>query len=74
MKIIKVDSSAVLKVGYDGVNLLVQYVGGDWYKYHNVSAVVFERLCNADSAGEFINKEVKPKYKDVERLLINPEL
>lgn len=73
MKIVKVDSSAVLKIGYDGEALLVQYVGGDWYKHHHVPEAVFEQLCVANSIGHFLNTEIKPKYKDVERLFISPE-
>ena len=74
MKIVKVDSTAVLKVGYNDKTLFVQYAGGDWYKYHNVPEMVFERLCSANSVGQFLNKEIKPKYKEVDFLLFNPEL
>lgn len=73
MQIVSVDSSAVLKVGYGEDALFVQFVGGDWYKYRHVPKIVFEQLIKANSVGRFIDKEIKPKYKDVERLLVSPE-
>ena len=66
-----VDSSAILKIGYDGENLLVQYVSGDWYKYFHVPETVFKQFCKADSKGTFINKEIKSHY-DFESCLFNP--
>lgn len=76
MKMVSVDSTAVLKIGHDGYNLFVQYVGGNWYKYRNVPETVFEQLCNANSlghsVGRLINKEIKPKYKECETLLFSP--
>lgn len=73
MKVVEVgDSSAILKVGYDGEDLFVQFVGGDWYRYSHVPESVFERLCAADSKGGFVNTEVKPNYK-VEPCLFNPD-
>lgn len=74
MKIVSVESSAILKVGYDEDALFVQFVGGDWYKYSHVPESIFEKLCNADSIGQFVNKEVKTKYKDVELLVFSPEV
>ena len=73
MEIVKVDSSVVLKIGYDGNALLVQYVGGDWYKYSHVPEKLFEQLCNATSVGHFLNTEIKPKYKEFERLSVSPK-
>ena len=74
MEIVDVKSSAVLKIGYDGNSLFVQYVGGDWYKYSHVPEEVFNQLRVADSTGQFINKKIKPEYKIVERLPVSPEL
>ena len=62
MRIIKVDSSAALKIAYDNGVLFVQYVDGDWYKYWRVSETVFEKLLKAESIGTFLNKEIKPNY------------
>lgn len=72
MQIIEVSSSAVLKLGYDGDTLFVQFVGGKWYKYFHVPEDVFKRLCEADSVGQFVNEEIKPNYKDFEPCVFNP--
>lgn len=72
MKIVKVESSAVLNVGYDGDALFVQFVGGEWYKYRHVSETVFDELCKAESVGQFVNEHIKPVYKDVDRLKVSP--
>jgi len=75
MKVVEVDdSSVILKVGYDGENLFVQFVDGHWYKYSRVPETVFERLCAADSKGQFINKEIKPIYKNYEPCIFNPDI
>lgn len=74
MKIVEVESSAILKIGYDGDTLFVQFVSGDWYKYFQVPETVFEEFCNADSQGQFFNVEIKPKYPNYERCRVNPVL
>ena len=58
-------SSAVLKIGYDGNSLFVQYVGGGGYKYLHVPEIIFEQFKAAPSKGRFVNKRVKPFYRDV---------
>lgn len=63
LKLTAVESSAILKVGYCNNALFVQFVGGQWYKYLQVSETVFEQLLAAPSKGAFINKSVKPFYK-----------
>lgn len=73
MKIVEVkDSSAVLKLGYDGENLFVQFVGGAWYKYFHVPEKMFERLSTSDSVGQCLNREIKPKYTQYEPCVFNP--
>ena len=63
MKMISVDSSAVLKVGYDKGSLFVQFVGGEWYEYPQVPESVFDQFLCAPSKGTFVNKSVKPHYQ-----------
>ncbi|MBR1806378.1 MAG: KTSC domain-containing protein [Selenomonadaceae bacterium] len=72
MQIIPVKSSVVAKIGYDADNLFIQFVGGDWYKYSNVPETVFKRFCDADSKGQFLNREIKPKYTNYEPCIFNP--
>ncbi len=64
MTIVKVDSSAILKIGYDDSRLFVEFVGGKWYKYVLVPETVFEQFIKAPSKGYFINKLIKPIYHE----------
>ncbi len=57
--IVKVDSSAVLKIGYDDSRLFVEFVVGKWYKYVPVTKTVFEQFIKAPSKGYFVNKFIK---------------
>ena len=69
MDLVKVDSSNVNAVGYDEETeeLYVEFHSGSTYKYLNVPYYVFEELCDADSVGQYLNKEVKNTY-EYERL------
>ena len=62
--IVKVDSSAILKIGYDDSRLFVEFVGGKWYKYVPVPETVFEQFIKAPSKGYFVNKFIKPIYHE----------
>jgi len=62
MEMIKVNSSNVIAIGYDGKDLHVQYAGGT-YVYENVSRQLFEDLKKAESKGKFMNEFVKGTYK-----------
>lgn len=64
MRMTPVDSSAIASAGYDaGRRLLrLEYRNGRIYDYLNVSPEIYEDVLNADSAGEFVNLEVKPNY------------
>lgn len=55
------NSSNVHRIAHDGVNLLVCMKGGD-YVYLTVPVEVFNQMCVAESAGKFLNAEVKAKY------------
>ena len=66
MKIVKVDSS------YDRNALFVQYVGGKWYKYVHVPETIFEQFVKAPSKSTFVNKFIKPIYREMP--LTNQEL
>ena len=59
------DSSAIDRAAYDtGVGTLdLWYKGGDRYRYFGVPEAVFDALLAAPSAGEFVNREIKPDYR-----------
>ena len=64
MRMIPIDSTAISGVGYDsGQHILrLQYVNGRIYDYFELPSKIYEQLLKADSAGEFVNLEVKPNY------------
>jgi hypothetical protein len=59
------DSSAVERARYSpsGGTLDIWYKGGDRYSYFDVPLDVYERLRTAPSAGEYVNREIKPHYR-----------
>ena len=59
------DSSAIARAAYDvdSATLDLWYRGGDRYRYFDVPEAVYETLLAARSAGEFVNREIKPHYR-----------
>jgi hypothetical protein len=58
-------SSAIDRATYDpDRNILdLWYSGGDRYSYFDVPFDIYERLCAAPSAGEFVNRCIKPVFR-----------
>jgi dUTP pyrophosphatase len=48
-------------VAHDGTDLLALMKGGN-YRYYNVPVNVFEGFLTADSAGKYLNAEIKPNF------------
>jgi hypothetical protein len=65
MKMERVDSSAVSRVGYeDGEHILrLEYSNGGVYDYLDVPEDEAERLRAADSIGKYVNRRIKPRYR-----------
>ena len=63
MEIIKVDSSIISAIGYDGTNIEVHLRSGKKYQYFPVPENVFQNFLNATSKGKFWNLQIKPKYQ-----------
>ena len=57
-------SSVVAAIRYDNSSstLRVVYVSGAVYDYKKVPEEVYTEMKKAFSKGEFLNKEIKPKY------------
>jgi hypothetical protein len=57
-------SSMVISLGYDEASqtLEVEFKTGLVYQYYNVPPIVNEQLMAAESAGKFINAQVKPNF------------
>jgi lysyl-tRNA synthetase class 2 len=64
MRVHDLDSSAIARAAYDeaAMTLDLWYKGGDRYRYFGVPEAVFDTLLAAPSAGEFVNREIKPAY------------
>jgi hypothetical protein len=62
MRVHDLDSSAIARAAYDegAMTLDLWYKGGDRYRYFAVPEDVFDALLAAPSAGEFVNREIKP--------------
>lgn len=58
----KVESSNIASVGYDGVNLEVEFKSGAIYQYENVPIRVYDVMMKADSVGKYFNAHIKSKY------------
>jgi hypothetical protein len=59
-----VDSSSLTSLGYDARKHLleVEFRNGGVYRYMDVPEEEFDALRHADSAGRYLNQEIKPFY------------
>jgi hypothetical protein len=59
------DSSAVERARYSpqAGTLDIWYKGGDRYTYYDVPPDVYGALRQAESAGEYVNREIKPRFR-----------
>lgn len=57
-------SSFITNVSWDDdtETLLVQFISGTTWLYHDVSEDVYNRLVRSPSVGQFFNKNVRDKY------------
>jgi len=62
MKLVEVKSSNIKAVGYENNNLYIQYQSGGVYMYESVCPQNFFDLINADSIGQYVNKNIKNNY------------
>jgi hypothetical protein len=59
------DSSAIARAAYDPAagTLDLWYRGGDRYRYFEVPETIYDALVAAPSAGEYVNREIKPRFR-----------
>ena len=64
MERIAVDSSSVTSVGYNRATfeLEVEFRNGRTYRYQQVPIAAYRLLLRAPSIGEFVNKQIKPRF------------
>jgi hypothetical protein len=65
MRMTPIKSSAIARVGYEDRKrvLRLEYTGGATYDYFGVPPKAHCDLWSAASAGEFVNREIKPRYR-----------
>jgi len=65
MERIAVDSSSVASVGYDAATfeLEIEFRNGRNYRYQKVPIAAYRLLLQAPSIGEFVNKQIKPRFE-----------
>jgi hypothetical protein len=59
------ESSAIERARYDpeSATLDLWYRGGDRYSYFQVPSDIYAALRDAPSAGEYVNREIKPRFR-----------
>lgn len=63
MTLIRVNSSAIEAVGYDGHVLRVVFTSGRTYDHPGVTYDVYEGLMNASSMGAFYSRHIRGRYR-----------
>jgi lysyl-tRNA synthetase class 2 len=65
LRVHEFDSSAIARAAYDPVaeTLDLWYRGGDRYRYFGVPEAIYDELVAAPSAGEYVNREIKPRFR-----------
>jgi hypothetical protein len=65
LRVHELESTAIARAAYDvdSTTLDLWYKGGDRYRYFEVPEPVFDALLGAASAGEFVNREIKPRFR-----------
>ncbi len=65
LRVREFDSSAIGRAVYDPAagTLDLWYRGGDRYRYFEVPEAIYEALVEAPSAGEYVNREIKPRFR-----------
>ncbi|HEX6375481.1 MAG TPA: KTSC domain-containing protein [Allosphingosinicella sp.] len=65
LHVAELDSSAIRRAAYEDEarTLDIWYADGDRYSYFDVPMDVYRSLRSASSAGEYVNREIKPNYR-----------
>jgi len=64
MQRMSVESSSVRTIGYDPetFELEIEFHNGRAYRYQQVPVAAYRLLLQAPSIGEFVNKQIKPRF------------
>lgn len=58
----KVQSSTISEINYDGKLLTVSFVNGREYVYEGVPANIYEAFTQADSKGKYLHENINYRY------------
>jgi len=62
-EMIRVDSSAIRAVGYDGQTLRVEFHSGRVYDHPGVPPAVYHGLMSASSKGSYYSRNIRGRYR-----------
>jgi len=63
MLMIRVDSTAIRAIGYDGYTLSVEFHSGRAYEHPGVPESVYHGLIAASSKGAYYNRYIRGRYR-----------
>lgn len=63
MNLIRVNSSAIRAIGYDGSTLTVEFHGGRIYDHPGVPYHVYSDLMDATSKGRYYSRYIRGRYR-----------
>ena len=63
VEMVRVSSSAIRAVGYDGSTLTVEFRSGRTYDHPHVPPGVYHGLMSASSKGAYYNEHIRGKYR-----------
>ena len=58
----KVNSSTISEINYDGKLLTVSFVNGREYVYEGVPASIYEAFTQAESKGKYFHENINYRY------------
>jgi hypothetical protein len=61
--LVKVTSSNIDSIGYEGDTLFVQFKSGTVYSYSKVDANTFNNMTKSESVGKYLNGSIKGNFE-----------
>ena len=58
----KVQSSTISEINYDGSTLTISFVNGSTYVYKGVPAKIYEDFSKAESKGKYFHENINYRY------------
>ena len=58
----KVQSSTISEINYDGSTLTISFVNGSTYVYEGVPSNIYESFTKAESKGKYFHENINYRY------------